>query len=236
MLLARDPEGVSECVNDINGELINFWHALQSVDSFHDFKRIVEAIPFSEEEWNFAHRASIFGCDTDRAVNFFVHCRQSLAGRMKNFAPLSKTRIRRGMNEQASAWLTCIEGLPAVHARLKRVVILNHDALDVIRQQDGKQTLFYIDAPYVKTTRTAPDVYAFEMTNNQHQALIDTLLSIQGKALVSMYHHPIYDALHEKHGWRLVEFNLPNNAAGGDEKRRMIECCWMNYQPSSTGS
>ena len=68
----------------------------------------------------------------ERAVNFFIRCRQSRAGCFKDFATLSRTRTRRGMNEQASAWLTVIDGLPEVHARLKRVVILNHDALDVI--------------------------------------------------------------------------------------------------------
>ena len=38
--------------------------------------------------------------------------------------------------------------MPAVHARLKRVVVLNRDALDVIRTQDGPGTLFYLDPPY----------------------------------------------------------------------------------------
>jgi hypothetical protein len=47
------------------------------------------------------------------AVNFFVRCRQSMAGRMRDFATLSRTRVRRGMNEQAAAWLSAVEGLPA---------------------------------------------------------------------------------------------------------------------------
>jgi hypothetical protein len=38
------------------------------------------------------------------------------------------------MNEQASVWLTAANGLPAIHDRLNRVVNLNRDALDVIRQ------------------------------------------------------------------------------------------------------
>jgi putative AlgH/UPF0301 family transcriptional regulator len=47
------------------------------------------------------------------------------------------------MNEQASAWLTAVKGLPDVHARLKRVVILNHDALDVIvRRQDSAVRIY----------------------------------------------------------------------------------------------
>ncbi len=91
-----------------------------------------------------------------RAVWFFITCRQSLAGRMEDFAPLSRTRTRRRMNEQCSAWLTAVEGLIEVHGRLKRVVILNRPALEVIRQEDGPQTLFYLDPPYLHQTRAAP--------------------------------------------------------------------------------
>jgi hypothetical protein len=36
-----------------------------------------------------------------------------------NFATLSRNRTRRRMNEQASAWWNCVDGLAAVHARLK---------------------------------------------------------------------------------------------------------------------
>jgi hypothetical protein len=41
------------------------------------------------------------------------------------------------MNEQASAWLNMIDGLPDVHARLRRVAVLNHDALDVTDPPPG---------------------------------------------------------------------------------------------------
>jgi len=49
------------------------------------------------------------------------------------------------MNEQVSSWLNAIEGLPAVHARLQRVVILNQPGLEVIRSQDGPSTIYYLD-------------------------------------------------------------------------------------------
>ena len=117
VLLAKDPEGTSEVINDIDGRLTNFWRVLQQEDSFARFQRVIEAMPFSEREWREA--VLVNGHDpVDNAVGFFVHCRQSLAGRMDCFAPLSRRRIRRGMNEQASAWLNAVQGLPEVHARL----------------------------------------------------------------------------------------------------------------------
>lgn len=230
VLLAKNPEGVSEVVNDLNGDLSNFWRVLQDADTWRDFCRIVQAIPFSEVEFADAQRATVFGSDVDRAVNFFVSCRQSLAGRMASFAPLSRTRTRRGMNEQAAAWLTAVEGLPAVHERLKRVVVLNRDALEVIRSQDGPDVCFYLDPPYTADTRTAPDVYAHEMPREKHVELLKVLSEIDGKFLLSGYRSKLYDKAAEVCGWARRDFELPNNAAGGKDKRRMIESCWANYE------
>src|SRR5262249_51182569 len=93
---------------------------------------------------------------TRRAAAFFIRVRQSLAGRLDRFAPLSRPRTPRGMNEQVSAWLSAMEGLPAVHHRVKRVAVLNSPAMGVISQQDGPRTLFYCGMNLsCRTTRPA---------------------------------------------------------------------------------
>ncbi len=236
VLFAKDPEGVSEVVNDINRELTNFWYMLQDRWACQQFQRIVELTPFSEVEYKKAcEYENTHGDMVEAAVKFFVRCRQSLAGRMDTFATLSRTRTRRGMNEQASAWLTAIEGLPAVHTRLKRVVILNRGALEVIRQQDGKDTLFYLDPPYLPETRESKDVYDHEMSVDQHAELLETISSIQGKFMLSGYKSRLYSEYASLFNWKLHEFDLPNNAAGGETKQRMTECLWTNYNPEPTG-
>ena len=225
VLLEKDPVGVSEVVNDLSRDLMNFWGVLQSVRAFACFKRLVEAVPFSQVEWEMASKPA--SDKIDRAVRFFVRCRQSRAGKFDEFATLSRNRTRRGMNEQASAWLTAVEGLPQVHARLKRVVILNQPALDVIRKQDGPDTLFYLDPPYLHETRKSKDDYAYEMSEDDHLELLDFINSVDGKVIISGYRSALYDS--ELREWNRKEFDLPNNAAGGKSKRRMTECVWMNY-------
>lgn len=230
VLLQKDPENVSEVVNDLNGDLTNFWSVLRDEEQFPRFQRRVEATPFSERDY-VAAGAMLEYHPVDPVLwawAFFVRCRQSLAGRMESFAPLSRTRVRRGMNEQASAWLTAIEGLPAVHARLKRVVILNRPAVEVIRGQDGKDTLFYLDPPYCRETRTAPDVYTHEMTTEQHAELLDVVLTCKGKVMLSGYHSALYDS--RLADWTCHEFEVANHAAGGSGKRRMVECLWCNWR------
>lgn len=226
VLLTKNPEGVSEVANDVNGRLSNFWRVLQNEESFGRFKRTLDAVPFSETEWrDAAHHA---GDDPlESAIRFFIHCRQSLAGRMSCFAPLSRTRTRRGMNEQASAWLKAVDGLTAVHKRLQRVAILNRDALDVIRQQDGPETLFYLDPPYLGETRSADKVYAHEMSARQHAELLDVVRDCKGIVMLSGYASELYDR--RLCGWKRREFALPNQAAGGKQKRRMIEVLWCNF-------
>lgn len=234
VLLAKDPNGVSEVVNDLDTRLTNFWRWLQDEGTFGQFRDRLQAIPFSEVEFDAACARSdarpLSMMDSlDAAVDFFVQCRQSLAGRTKAFATLSRNRTRRGMNEQASAWLSAIEGLPAVHARLQRVVILNRDAVDVIRQQDGPKTLFYCDPPYLHETRATTGQYAHEMAHDQHVGLLDALTEIAGKFMLSGYRSELYDGYAKHYGLVRHDFDLPNNSAGGKTKRRMTECVWCNF-------
>ena len=228
VLLANDPEGISEVANDMNLELTRFWQVMQCPSHFEEFRRTIENTPFSD--WEFSnsvkdHRTESSVDPIDMAVNFFIRCRQSLSGRMKGFAGITRNRTRRGMNEQVSAWLNAVEGLPAVHARLKRVLILNKPALDVIRSEDGHRTLFYLDPPYLHETRASTGEYEHEMTVEQHEELLSSLVKIKGQFLLSGYRSPLYDQFTCKYDWKRYD----NKAAGGKTKRIMTECIWANF-------
>lgn len=243
VLLARDPNkdwlgegqpshlrGGSEVVNDLNGELTNLWRVLQDPHQFEAFQRRVEAVPFSQVEWREAPAATGSTDPVQRAVAFFVRVRQSRQGIGKDFATLSRNRTRRRMNEQASAWLTVVEGLPDIHRRLRGVVILCDDACKVIRQQDGPLTHFYCDPPYLGPHRSGNGEYGeFEMTSEQHQELLETLSGIRGTFQLSGYHNELYDTFADRHGWRAAEIQIDNKASGAKVKEKKTECLWMNY-------
>lgn len=228
VLLENDPEGISEVANDINGELTNFWNVLRDVYAFQDFHRACEATPINEAIY---HAPDVVFSGSPRvhaAWKFFVKCRQSLSGRMKGFCGITKNRTRRGMNEQVSAWLSAVEGLPEVHERMKRVLILNRDALEVIRSQDGPRTLFYIDPPYLHETRVTTSDYEYEMSEDEHYKLLGQLTMIKGRFLLSGYSSAIYNNYAEDNRWRRADLEIANHASGSKEKRRMTECVWMN--------
>lgn len=242
VLLENDPEGISEVVNDLNGELTNFWSILQNTETFASLKRLLEAVPFGEAEWeqskDFLKSENTHGTDkyagyggwsTARAAAFFTLCRQSLSGRMKGFAGITRNRTRKGMNEQVSAWLNCIEGLPAVHARLQRVLIRNRHALDIVAKEDGPRTLFYLDPPYLHETRATTGEYEFEMTEDQHCDLLSALANVFSRFLLSGYRSDLYDTVASREKWNRHDFEIDNKAAGGKTKRKMVECVWTNF-------
>lgn len=232
VLLHKDPEGVSEVVNDLNGDLVNFWRVMAKESQFQYFVRKAEATPCCEAIFDEAMRI-LNAPQTEepnwlRAWAFFVVCRQSRAATFKDFTTISKTRTRRGMNELPSAWLGAIEGLRDVHARLMRVVILNRPALDVIQQNDRAGTLTYADPPYLHETRATADSYGkHEMSRDDHVKLLDVLRQCRGKVALSGYPNELYDSF--LHDWNRHDHSIPNHAAGGDTKRRMTECVWCNF-------
>ena len=148
---------------------------------------------------------------------------------MRDFATLSRNRTRSGMNEQVSAWLNVVEGLPDVHERLRSVVILNQSACEVIKKQDGEHTLFYCDPPYLHETRATTGEYAFEMTESQHRELLDVLSGISGRFMLSGYPSELYREWEERHGWKRHETLIDNKAAAGKVKEKKTECLWCNY-------
>lgn len=239
VLLARDPDdtrfwlpphkGVSEVANDIHGALMNFWRVLKNPALFGMMLRQLQTTPMSKDEWTRASQSktSIMDNPVFAAVDFFVNARQSRAGGMKGFTSITRNRTRRQMNGNVSEWLGAVDGLPDIHARLRRVLIENMPAVDLIKREDTPGTLIYADPPYPHESRTSKDLYAHEMNTEDHEHLARVLNGIQGKAMLSGYRCDLYDLLYKD--WRRVEWDLPNNMAGGATKRRMIECLWMNF-------
>ena len=54
---------------------------------------------------------------------------------MNGFTSVTRNRTRRQMNGNVSEWLSAVEGLPEVHHRLKRVLIENMPAIELIKRR-----------------------------------------------------------------------------------------------------
>jgi DNA adenine methylase len=243
VLLARPPEG-AEVANDLDGHLATFWSVLRDERLFELFRRRCEATAFSERDWGHAcilldfpnpvlygARDWIEGVSPDTtavltAWAVFVRSRMSLSGRGVSHAPISRTRSRRGMQEQVSAWLTAVEGLPAVHERLRRVRVTCRDALELVAETDDPETLFYLDPPYHPESRAAGG-YAVDFDARAHERLLALVVTLKGKVILSGYHGEAYDR--SLAGWTRHEHDQANHSSGTAVKRRMTECLWTNF-------
>ncbi len=226
-------DGVSEAVNDTNGDLVNFYAVLRSDLHFPEFVRTIGLTPFADESFYdaYSERPFLFngeGCVT-RACAFFTAYRQSRQGLAKDYATPTK-RVRRGMNENVSAWLSAVDGLDECHERLRRVEIRNLDCIDFINKYDHPLALFYCDPPYLAETRSSGGEYGpHEMTAEQHGILLGLLSTIKGKFMLSGYRSDLYDTAAGNFGWTRHENERPNSASSSKTKEMRVECVWTNY-------
>ena len=226
VLINKPCDGISEYVCDTNEELTNFWRVLAYTPD--RMLRALWGTPLSQAEWieSGAHSPSD---NVRRATGFFIRMRQSRQGLGKDFCtPTSRTR--RGMNENVSAWTSAVDGLPEIHQRLRRVEVWTIPAIDAIKKLDSPDLLVYADPPYLHETRSSTGEYGInEMSDIAHVALLDCLAGMRGKFMLSGYQSKMYDSAASLHGWRRVDFNLPNNASSSKIKERKTECVWMNF-------
>ena len=116
----------------------------------------------------------------------------------------------RGMAGTCSRFLLSVDCLPQVIARLKRAQIENVSALTVIERYTTENSLCYCDPPYVSSTRKSGG-YEDEMTDEDHEKLLELLLETKGKVVVSGYPNELYeDYLGD---WYKVEFEVACHAA-----------------------
>lgn len=245
-------DDVSETVNDMNGELVNMYRVLRDDEQFAEFRRTVELLPFGNELWleppvgrNGAHEnerlnpngkkiksrpgnAWWSASDVRRAAWFFGRMRTSRQGLGRDYATPT-SRLRRGMNEGVSAYLSAVDGLDACHERLRRVEIVQMPAVKFLRVYDHPRAFFYLDPPYLHRTRVAKDARGCEMSEDDHVDLLEALARLKGKFLLSGYPSDLYDSYAAHHKWQRAEKEIDNKASSAETKPKKIEVLWRNY-------
>ena len=226
------PINSSEIWNDLDGELTNFYHVLQNRNTFEEFAHMCNLTLFSEPEFEIAKNRlemplEYFGPSVPRALAFFIKNRFSRGGDGISFAT-STQRLRRKMNEQVSAWLSVVGGLDEFHTRCKYVEIRKMHFREFIPKFDLPNSFFYLDPPYYPTTRTSGG-YKFEMSELEHEELLDLLVDLGGKFLLHGYKNSLYDQYCSDNNWREVSFEVTKSSSSSKNKPKTLETVWMNY-------
>lgn len=181
VFFARSQAPRMEVVNDLSGEVTNFFRVLQRHPA-----AIVE-----ELRWKVTARAE-FGrltreapetlTDVERAARFYYLQRTCFGGRVlgRSFGVDLNHPVRFNIRRLA-------EDLDAFHARLAGVVIEQLPYQEFIPRYDRAGTLFYIDPPY----REAENVYGRGMFAREDFARLAAILAgLKGRFLLSLNDHP----------------------------------------------
>jgi DNA adenine methylase len=220
-VLLQKARSYAEVYNDLDGEIVNlFWVAR---DHGEALARAAELTPFARAEFAEAYEPD--GDPMEQARRTLIRAFMGFgsagaSGQMTGF----RANSNRSGTTPAHDWMNFPDHLRAVVQRLRGVVIENRDALDVMRHQDGPDTVHYVDPPYVHETRRMRErsqAYRHEMNDQQHRKLAEALASLKGAVVVSGYRCELYDELFD--GWQRIDA-----AAHADGARDRVESLWLS--------
>lgn len=218
-VLIRKPRSYAEVWNDLDGQVVNLFQVLRSGRA----SEIVDGLrltPFASEEFYGAYEP----CDdpVERARRLVIRSFMGFGSNGHNRSTGFRSNSNRSGTTPAHDWVNYPDSLVSVIERLQGVVILNRDACEVMSGHDGPDTLHYVDPPYILDTRSdASKDYAVELSDSDHESLVDFLDGLQGMVMLSGYPHDIYDG-------RLRHWRRVTRKALADGARERTEVLWLN--------
>jgi DNA adenine methylase len=225
-VLLRKARSYGEILNDLDEDVVNLYRVLR--DGAPDLQRRISLTPYSRQE--FSNCFKVTDDPIERARRTLVRYWFGFgagAARTPGSTGFRNTAKRQG-STPAHDWMGFPDALGQIIDRLRGVVIDSEDAVACIERHDTEATLYYVDPPYIHSTRSGicgPNgrraVYVHEMTEDDHSRLLTALQSVKGMVLLSGYRHQIYDDALPT--WRRVEM-----ATHGDGAVPRTECLWIN--------
>ena len=215
------PGGV-ETINDLDGDVVNLFRVLR--ERPEDLKRALELTPYSREEYNLAFEP----CEDplERARRFMVKTTQAIGAKMDGKCGW-RNHKRVKIGGTACKWNGITDTIDAASKRLKGdpthlVQIECMDALRLIRRYNTPEALIYLDPPYVRSTRKSGRLYRCEMTDDQHQEMLEIITHTRAKVVISGYANDLYARYLS--GWNIYQTETHTTSAEVVE-----ETIWTNY-------
>jgi DNA adenine methylase len=221
-VLAQKEPSYNEVYNDVDNLLVNFFLVLRSDPE--KLTRELEVLPYSRqlyEKWRHEPMSEL--SDFEKAVRFFYLNRSGIvAGNGPGrFRTGWRHTIKAGANP-AKSYKSACNILKDFAERIGGVMVEHLDFREIIRKYDSKETLFYVDPPYIGREK----YYAGGFTEKDHRDLAEMLNGIEGKAIVSYYDDPLLLELYPK--WNQETFEATKQVANG-RNEKAIELLLMNF-------
>lgn len=227
VLFAKPPAKIN-VINDLNGELINFYRTV--VSDYEGLKREIMQTLHSREHVQvakFIYDHPDYFPEVKRAWAVWTLSKLGFSGDLSGSFAFSKSgRSKRAINVDYAKDAFGRE----LKELLETCTIEQDDAFKVIERYDTPDTFHFIDPPYVGRNMGH---YAGMFNEENLHDLLELLTGIQGKFMLTMYPDSLIKQYAETSGWqiheveRLVAASNPNNT----KRRRQSEWMVCNYAP-----
>lgn len=218
LYFAKRPSEI-EFINDINGEMVNFYKTLKR--KFPELKDEIDCTLHSEFQHRQAHdiyKDPLSHDDVLRAWAVWMLSKQSIYSILTNSW---KVEIDNNFARQFQ-WTK--EAFTIAYARrLETTSIFSRDALSVIKATDTSTTFHYLDPPYFNSDCGHYKGYS----EADFKKLLDLITTLKGKFLLSSYPSSILNEYIQTNSWQTLEIQMPR-VAGGTK----TEVLTLNYNPN----
>lgn len=228
-VLLRKPPSPIEIYNDLDGDVVNFFEVVRSDRHRARLCAQLTFTPYSRREYERAHLPA--RNPVERARRLVVRSYMGFGSNAGTRRWRSGFRGSDWSSRQANNihWATLPEALAVSGRRLAGVVIEHRPAIELLTAQDSAETLFYLDPPYVHSSRSSwtnkRDLsYRHEMTDGDHRDLIARARQVQGLVVLSGYENPIYRELLTN--WTTV--SRPSQTQGNAKSKHRTETLWLS--------
>ena len=222
-VLFNKPPSAIETVNDIDGEITNFFRVLR--EQTDELIRAISLTPYSREVFDDAHENRGV-TEFDRAYRFAIRFRMGHGFKTYQKTGFKIDRYARERSYCVDVWNKMPSMLSDAAERLKRVQIENRPALDLIKKFNFSNVLIYADPPYLLDTRGGKQ-YRHEMDEQDHLELLAALKSHKGYVILSGYPSEMYDR--ELRGWNKIQRKSYNQ--NSDQRTEVL---WFNFMTEPT--
>lgn len=234
-VLLRKPRAYAEIYNDLDDWAVNLFRVLRDDAQAKQLEEKLRLTPFSRIEFECARElGAASGDPVELARRLIVRSFMGFGSNAHNGRSTGfRAKSSRSGTTPAQDWTNYPDAMAALVERLRGVVIENRDAVAVMLAHDGRETLYYVDPPYMAATRSPANkcdlkyrMYRHELDDAAHAKLLDALQEMSGMVVLSGYASALYDQT--LRAWRRVE-----TAAHADGARDRTEVLWINPQAAA---
>ncbi|OCG72951.1 DNA adenine methylase [Gilliamella sp. Occ4-3] len=224
-VLLRKPRSYAEVYNDLDGEIVNLFRVLQNEEQCKRLQELCILTPYHREEFLLAYEPALDPIEMARRTVVRACMGFGSAGATKQTMGF-RIDSKREYSLASHLWTRFPANIACVGERFAGVIIENRPAIQVMQHHDEKNTLHYVDPPYLHSTRKMGNrAYSFEMSDQDHIELLTAVKQLKGMVVISGYNSELYNDMLKD--WSKHTKQAQVSAYRGTGIR--TECIWINY-------